>query len=86
VFRFWNLSVAYDYAVTDYDSENRGDRNDHRLTFTSQLSLLRERLFLNLTYRYSARRFDEGQIQDGEQFDRNQVLLTLTFAPPLFLQ
>lgn len=85
--RFWNLSVAYDYAITSYDDENFQDRTDHRFTATSQFALLRDRLFLNLTYRYTARRFDgDGLIQDGERFGRNQVFLTVTFAPPLFLQ
>jgi hypothetical protein len=86
VLRFWNLSVAYDYRLTHYDDIAVRDRRDHRLALASQLQL-RERLFLELAYRYTSRDFGEGtRTQGREPFDRNEVWLTVTFAPTFIFQ
>jgi hypothetical protein len=83
--RFWSFSVAYDYATTNADN-NFEDRHDHRVTVSTQFTI-RERLFLSLTYRYTTRDFDEqGPLQANESFDRNQVVLSITYAPPLILR
>jgi hypothetical protein len=78
--RVWRLAVAYDYAVTDFDDAEAADRVDQRLTFSSRFTL-RESLFLDLTYRHALRRFDDGG--EVEEFDRNEVMLAFTYAPPL---
>jgi hypothetical protein len=79
--RFWSFSVAYDYAVTNFTQIDRADRRDHRLTFLSRLAI-RERLFLDLTYRYTSRQFDVVTLLDRtREFNRNEVMLTVTFAP-----
>jgi hypothetical protein len=80
--RFWSLSVACDYAVTDFDRADRADQHDLQWTFISQFAL-QERLFLNLTYRYTSRQFDEVTPSDRtREFDRDEIMLTVTFAPP----
>ena len=63
-----------------YDSSTRADRTDHRLAFASQFTI-REALFLSLTYRYRIRQFDAGDTDGDEDFNRNEVMLTLTYAP-----
>jgi hypothetical protein len=85
VLRFWTLSVAYDYRLTNFYTATNSDRRDHRLIFTSQFQL-REQLFLEFAYRYTARRFDEVIVGQGGEFERNEVLLTLTFAPTFIFQ
>ena len=81
ILRFWRLSLAYDYALIDYDRATIADQYTHRLTFISQVAL-KERLFLNLNYRYTSRRFSTGAAFSGTQeFDRNEIMLTLTYAP-----
>lgn len=81
ILRFWSLSVAYTYELTDFNDPDVAGWHDHRLTFTSRFAL-REQLFLSLTYRYASRRLDEVTIARGvEEFDRNEIMLTLTFAP-----
>ena len=85
VLRSWSFSVAYDYSVTNSD-DNTEDRHDHQVTVATQL-VIRERLFLSLAYRYTARRFDEqDQTRDEQSFDRNQVVLSITYGPPLLLR
>lgn len=84
MFRFWSLSVASEYATTDFARADRADQHELRWTFMSQFAL-RERLFLNLTYRSTSRQFDEVTPRDRTQeFDRNEIMLTVTFAPPFF--
>lgn len=87
VLRFWNVSVAYDYARTDTDSAG-DDRSDHRLTLASQLAI-RDRFILSLAYRYSSRSFDDtmlGSNTRDDDFDRHQVALSLTYAFPVVLR
>jgi hypothetical protein len=79
--RFWRLSLAYTFEFTDYDVSDRADRTNHRLAFISQF-ILRQGLSLDLTYEFRARRFGSGRPED-EEFDRNQVMLSVTYAPPL---
>ena len=78
--RFWRLSFNYEFAITNFDSSTRADRTDHRLSFASQFTI-REALFLSLTYRYRVRQFDAGDAEGDEDFNRNEVMLTLTYAP-----
>lgn len=78
VLRFWRLSVAYDFRFTDFDNPISEDRTEHRLAFTSQVAL-RDWLFLDLTYNYSSRRFEGGR--EDDEFDRNEIMLTITYAP-----
>lgn len=78
--RFWRLSFDYDFAVTNYDSSTRADRTDHRLTFASQFTI-REALFLSLTYRHRTRQSGSGDTDGDNDFSRNEVMLTLTYAP-----
>jgi hypothetical protein len=78
--RFWALSFGYDFSMTNFESSGRADRIDHRLTFTSQFTI-RESLFLGLTYRYRARQFGDGDPRGDSEFIRNEVVLTLTYAP-----
>jgi hypothetical protein len=94
MFRFWSLTVAYDYAFTNYTDPDNADRFDQRFLVVSQFAL-RNNLFLSLSYRYSSRHFEQsfivenGQLvdsRDDNPFDRNEVLLQVTFAPPLILQ
>jgi hypothetical protein len=81
ILRFWRLSLAYNFAFTNFDSSTNADRIDHLLTFASQFTV-RESLFLNLTYRSRIRKFGGGTIEAGDQeFNRNEVTLTLTYAP-----
>lgn len=79
--RFWGLSFGYDFSMTNFESSGRADKVDHRLTFTSQFTI-RESLFLGLTYRYRARQFGDGDQRGDSEFNRNEVVLTLTYAPP----
>jgi hypothetical protein len=79
--RFWRLSLAYDYALTDYDNVTVADQYNQRVTFISQFRL-RPQIFLNLNYRYTARRFGTGTATGNiQEFDRNEIMLTLTYAP-----
>jgi hypothetical protein len=78
--RFWGLSLAYDFSLTDYDLSDRADRIEHRLSFASQFTV-RESLFLTLAYRYRSRHFGDGTMVDDDEFHRNEVMLTLTYAP-----
>ena len=81
ILRFWRLSLAYEFAFTNFDSSANANRFDHRFTFASQFTV-RESLFLSLTYRSRIRKFDGGTIEEGdEEFNRNEVMLTLTYAP-----
>ena len=81
ILRFWRLSLAYDYALTDYDRATVADQYSHRLTFISQF-VLQERLFLNLNYRHTSRRFGTGTATGNtREFDRNEIMLTVTYAP-----
>jgi hypothetical protein len=77
--RFWRLSVDYAYAFSDFDEPARANRINHRLAFASQFTL-RSGLFLTLTYRYRVRVFGNG-IPGDVEYHRNEVLLTLTYAP-----
>jgi hypothetical protein len=79
--RFWRLSLAYTYEYTDYDASNRADRTNHRVAFISQF-IFRQGLSLDLTYEFRTRRFGSGQ-PDDEEFDRNMVMLSITYAPAL---
>jgi hypothetical protein len=92
--RFWSISAAYDYALTDFDNPDRADRNDQRFLLLSQFAI-RDKWFINLSYRHSSRHFDQsfivvnGQIvdsRDDNPFDRNEVLLTVTFSWPFLLR
>jgi hypothetical protein len=76
--RFLRLSLTYSFEVSNFDESDRADRTNHHLTFISQF-LLRQGLSLDLTYRFRARRFDGGQSND--EFDRNEVMLSITYAP-----
>jgi hypothetical protein len=79
--RVWRLFLAYDYALTDYDPATTADRYDHRVIFLSQL-MLKEQLFLNLSYIYRSRQSSTGTTVSGTQsFDRNEITLMLTYAP-----
>jgi hypothetical protein len=78
--RFWRLSFDYDFAITNFDPSTRADRTEHRLTFTSQF-ILREALSLSLIYQYRNRQFGEGATDGDEEFNRNEVVLTVTYAP-----
>jgi hypothetical protein len=78
--RFWRLSVDYDFAVTNFDTATRADRMEHQLTFTSQFTI-REALFLSLIYRHRARQFGSGNTDGDEEFNRNEVMLTVSYAP-----
>jgi hypothetical protein len=83
ILRFWRLSIAYDFSITNFDISSRADRVDHFLTFASQFTI-RESLFLGMTYRYRTRQFGEGSIESNDnEFDRNEIMLTLTYAPTL---
>lgn len=79
--RFWRLSLAYDFEFSNFDESDRADRTNHRLTFISQF-ILRRGLSLDLTYRFRARRFGDG-VQGDSEFDRNEVMLSITYAPTL---
>lgn len=79
VLRFWALSLAYDFSLTDFEGAEEADRTDHRFSFSSQFTV-RQSLFLSLSYLYRSRHFGEGIPEDNE-FDRHQVMLTLTYAP-----
>ena len=78
VLRFWRLAVAYDFRYTDFNDATEADRADHRFAFTSQL-VLQDWLFLDLTYYYSLRQFEMGRNDD--EFDRNEIMLSITYAP-----
>jgi hypothetical protein len=78
--RFWRLSFDYDFSITSFDTSTRADRTEHQLTFTSQFTI-REALFLSLIYRYRARQFGSGATEGDEEFNRNEVMLTVSYAP-----
>jgi hypothetical protein len=79
--RPWNASIAYIYELTNYTQGDFENRSDHRLLLATQFAI-REWLFLDLSYRYGARRVGEGQpIGDAEDFDRHQVMLRVTAKP-----
>lgn len=83
--RFWNFVLSYDVASTQFDNPDEADRLDQRLRFTSRF-ILRDQLFLDLTYRYASRKFSGGdELSGGAEFDRNQIFLMLTYAPSFFL-
>jgi hypothetical protein len=78
--RFWQLSFDYDFSITNFDISTRADRTEHRLTFASQFTI-RQALFLILTYRHRTRQFSEGFTDGDNDFTRNEVMLTVTYAP-----
>jgi hypothetical protein len=80
VLRFWRLSLAYIFEFTNFDESDRADRANHRLTFISQF-ILRRGLSLDLAYRFRARRFDGGE--SFNEYDRNEITLSITYAPTL---
>jgi hypothetical protein len=81
ILRFWRLSLDYDYALINYDQATTADEYRHRLTFISQFAL-KEQLLLNLSYRYTSKHSSTGAAFGNTQdFNRNEVMLTLTYAP-----
>jgi hypothetical protein len=79
--RPWGASIGYIYEYTDYTQGDFQNRSDHRLVLATQLSM-REWLFFELSYRFSARHVGEGQpVSDATDFDRHQVMLTVTARP-----
>jgi hypothetical protein len=79
--RPWGASIGYIYEYTNYTQGDFQNRSDHRLVLATQLSM-REWLFFELSYRYGARRVGDGQpVGDTEDFDRHQVMLTVTARP-----
>jgi hypothetical protein len=84
ILRFWRLSLFYNFAFTNFYSSTNADRIDHNLIFASQFTV-RESLFLSLTYRSRVRNFGKGMREEDEEdeqeFNRNEVTLTLTYAP-----
>jgi hypothetical protein len=78
--RFWNLSVEFTYAVTNYDEATRPDETNYGLTFRSRFTL-RAGWFLEVIYRYRSRQFDTvGSLRD---FDRNVISLQIVYSPTL---
>jgi hypothetical protein len=77
---FLRLSFDYSFSITDYNIATRADRTEHLLTFASQFTI-REALFLSLIYQYRTRQFSGGNTDGDNQFNRNQVMLTVTYAP-----
>jgi hypothetical protein len=82
--RFWHLSLAYSFEFNNFDESDRPDRTNHRLVFISQF-ILRRGLSLEVTYEFRARRLDGGGGNDGfdDEFDRNEIMLSITYAPTL---
>jgi hypothetical protein len=78
--RFWRLSFDYEFSSTNFESSTQADRTEHHLIFTSQFTI-REALFLSLIYRYSARQFGDGATDGDQDFKRNEVLLSVSYAP-----
>jgi hypothetical protein len=79
--RPWGASIGYIYEYTDYTQGDFQNRSDHRLVLATQLSM-REWLFFELSYRFSARHVGEGRpVSDATDFDRHQVMLTVTARP-----
>jgi len=85
ILRPWRLSASYAYEFTDFTQGishvNLANIGDHRFAVTSQFALL-QWLFLDLSYRYTARQLSNGlPISDVEPYYRNEVILKLTAAP-----
>ena len=79
--RPWGASLGYIYEYTNYTQGDFQNRSDHRLVLATQLSM-REWLFFELSYRFSARHVGEGDpVSDATDFDRHQVMLTVTARP-----
>ena len=85
ILRPWRISASYAYELTDFtqgiSNVNLANIGDHRFAFISQFAL-RQWLFLDLSYRYTARHLSNGlPISDVEPYYRNEVILRLTAAP-----
>lgn len=80
VLRFWRLSLAYEFEFNDFDESSQPDRTNHHLTFISQF-ILQRGLSLDVTYRFRSRRFDG--VQRFDEYDRNEIMLSITYAPTL---
>jgi hypothetical protein len=84
--RWWQLSASYIWGLTDYDESERADRTDNNFLFISQF-MLRAGLFIDLSYEYRERRFTSGTIiaglDEGNEYDRHEVTLSLTYSPTL---
>ena len=85
ILRPWRLSASYAYEFTDFtqgiSNVNLANISDHRFAVISQFAL-RQWLFLDVSYRYTARHLSNGlPISDVEPYYRNEVLLRLIAAP-----
>ena len=82
VLRYLGFNAAYRFAYSDYRQSERSDRTDHQLTAGAVLAI-RAGLFVNLTYEYRDRAFDSttGDNREGEEYTRNEILLSVTYKP-----
>ena len=81
ILRPWSVSVGYLYGYTDYTEGTSDNRSDHELLLGTQFAL-REWLTLGLSYRYASRQVHGNNPTQGvDEFNRNQVMLTLTASP-----
>ena len=83
ILRPWSVSVGYGYGYTDYTEGTSDNRSDHQLLLGTQFAL-REWLTLGLSYRYASLQVHGNSPTAGvDEFNRNQVMLTLTASPIL---
>ena len=78
----WLAAVAYAYEYTDYTDSTLANITNHRLFLDTQFAI-RDWLVLGLSYSYSARRLQGNITVGGDEFSRNQVMLTVTASPSL---
>ncbi len=82
ILRFLSLNAAYNLAVSNFWEDARSDRTDHRFS-VSAIFAIRAGLFVDLTYQLRDRSFDStaGEPREGDEFNRNEVILRVTYRP-----
>jgi hypothetical protein len=82
--RFLGFHADYSFSFSNYDEDVRADRTDHRLSAGAVLAI-RAGLFVDLTYQYRNRTFDNTPEDDGtdDEYSRNEIILSVTYQPTL---
>jgi hypothetical protein len=80
--RYLGFNAAYTFGYANYQEGERADRTDHRLLLGAVMTI-RAGLFVNLTYEYRYRDYDNTIEDDrsSDEFSRNEILLSLTYQP-----
>ncbi len=86
ILRYLSLNTAYNLALSNFQEGERADRVDHRFSVGAVFAV-RAGLFIDLTYQLRNRVFDStvGEPREGDEFTRNEVILSVTYRPTLRL-